>query len=101
VTSTRGTAPKPLPLGLLTGLKEMGYIEMDPVEGVRFFRCPKQPLLYVYVVASNMPGESNMVIARWYGREIAKRIDVGDMLELLQRQYDAVSGSTAGFRGVK
>jgi hypothetical protein len=82
---THGTKSKGLPESLLTGLMDLGYVEMPfTAEGVPVYRHPKQPHLMVMAVASNMPGSHN-VIAQWFGVP-SKLIDVDRLLAVLAEQ---------------
>jgi hypothetical protein len=61
---THGTKSKGLPESLLTGLMDLGYVEMPfTAEGVPVYRHPKQPHLMVMAVASNMPGSVDRLLA--------------------------------------
>ena len=93
MTTTAARKAKALPPSLFTGLAELGYLQMDDVAGVPYFRHPKQRLLYLSAVASNIPGDVDQVIAKWYGRDSMKRIGVDGLLELLHRQYDALTNT--------
>ena len=101
MTTTAARKAKALPPSLLTGLAGLGYLQMEDVAGVPYFRHPKQRLLYLSAVGSNIAGDVDQVIAKWYGRDSMKRIGVDGLLELLERQYAAVSTSTAERRGVR
>lgn len=101
MAKVNGRAPLPLPEFLTTSLRSMGYLEVEPLEGVKFFRHPAHRRLFLHVVASNVPGDTDTVLAKWYGREQSRRLTADTLVEILRRQIAAVSGSTADARGIR
>jgi len=87
MVSTYGTKQKPLPEALTTALHGLGYLK---VEGADVFRHPKRRELFVAASASNIPGDTDMVLARWFG-ERTRRISVDELIDLLQRQLEQAS----------
>jgi hypothetical protein len=64
MAKTHGRSALPLPEFLTTSLRSLGWVEMDPIAGNRFFRHPRFRRASLLVVASNMPGDTDMVVVQ-------------------------------------
>ena len=86
MTKTAGWKPRALPDALLVRLKGMGYLRVERAADLTpLFRHPKHRDLFVMVNASNVPGDTDMVIAHWFQRPVI-RLSVDELCGRLETQ---------------
>lgn len=64
MSSTRGTTPKPIPEGVDTGLRGLGFKPVAPrMPGVTSYRHPQYAGMIVDLIAANTPGVDMVKVA--------------------------------------
>lgn len=89
MASTRGRTALPLPEFLTTSLRTAGWVEMNPSQGNRWFRHPRHRLAMLTVVASNVPGDTDMVVAQWRDAAGNSHVALRQSADVLVRGLEA------------
>lgn len=86
MAKTHGTKELSLPLALTIRLKAMGFLQVEAHDnGVALFRHPKHRELFVTAVTSNIPGDTDTVLAGMAHHKV-ERLSVDTLCDRLEDQ---------------